>query len=243
MRMAPEGRPFLLVGVALTILLLLAGMVLGALGPAGASSAWPGSPVFWSRVLYGGAGVLALLTAFTLFFFRDPPRTPPEDSRAVVAPGDGLVVQIADVDEPLYMEGAALRISIFLSIFDVHVQRAPLSGVVEHRSYKAGGYAMAWKARASEDNEQASLGMAVGEEKILVRQIAGFVARRVVTDPEEGDRVERGDRIGLIRFGSRVDLVVPPHWEVTCRKGDRARGGETVLARLPEPPRGEEEEA
>jgi phosphatidylserine decarboxylase len=143
------------------------------------------------------------------------------------------VIDVSDVDEPTFLGGAARRISIFLSVFDVHVQRAPVSGTVAYRSYRPGKYAVAWLEKASEDNEQSSLGIATPAGRVLVRQVAGLVARRIVTDPAEGERVERGARIGLIRFGSRVDLFLPAAWEVTCSVGDRARVGATVLARQP----------
>lgn len=231
MSLAPEGRPFIGAGLALAVLFLLLGLVLGGTGDG--SNASFGSALFWSRASLWAAGVLGVLTAFVVFFFRSPHRTPPKDPRAVVAPGDGLVVQIADIGHVDFLDGPAVRISIFLSLFDVHVQRSPLAGTIRHRSYRKGGFAAAWNARASEENEQATLGIASEPHRVLVRQIAGLVARRVVTDPEEGDRVGRGDRIGLIRFGSRVDLFVPSHWEVTCARGDRARGGESVMALVP----------
>jgi phosphatidylserine decarboxylase len=116
-------------------------------------------------------------------------------------------------------------------VFDVHVQRSPVTGPIEHRDYRPGKYAVAWLDKASEDNEQASLGISTDKGRVLVRQIAGLVARCIITDPAEGDRVERGRRIGLIRFGSRVDLFLPIEWEVTCKVGDRVRVGATVLAR------------
>jgi phosphatidylserine decarboxylase len=231
MSLAPEGRPFIGAGLALAVLFLLLGLVLG--GAENVSQASSGSALFWGRVCLWAAGVLGVLTAFVVFFFRSPHRTPPEDPRAVVAPGDGLVVQIAEIAHAEFLEGPAIRVSIFLSLFDVHVQRSPLAGTVRHRSYRKGGFAAAWNARASEENEQATLGIASGPHRVLVRQIAGLVARRVVTDPEEGEGVERGERIGLIRFGSRVDLFVPSHWDVTCARGDRARGGESVMALMP----------
>jgi phosphatidylserine decarboxylase len=143
------------------------------------------------------------------------------------------VIDIREVEEPTFLGGVARRITIFLSVFDVHVQRAPVSGTVEHRSYKPGEYAVAWLEKASQDNEQASLGITTPHGRVLVRQIAGLVARRIVTDPVEGDSVERGERIGLIRFGSRVDLFLPLEWEVTCSVGARVRVGATPLAKLP----------
>jgi phosphatidylserine decarboxylase len=108
-----------------------------------------------------------------------------------------------------------------------------VSGTVEHRVHRPGKFAVAWLEKASEDNEQASLGISTPHGRVLVRQIAGLVARRIVTDPAVGDRVERGERIGIIRFGSRVDLFVPLDWELTCAVGDRARVGSTPLARVP----------
>ncbi len=215
-RFAREGAPFIAAGVALT-----AG--LGAL--AWLRGGW------WTSA----AGVAAVLTLFVLYFFRDPVREGPSDPALVLAPGEGRVVEITEVDEPTLFGGPARRISIFLSIFDVHVQRSPVDGRVVHRSYRPGGYAIAWKPKASEENEQASLGLETPAGPVLVRQIAGLVARRIVTDPEEGDEVRRGERIGLIRFGSRVDTFVPLEWEVACDVGDRARVGRTALARMPGP--------
>lgn len=179
--------------------------------------------------------VLSAALLFVLWFFRNPTPGVPADSRLVVAPGQGKVIDIRETDEPTFLQSAARRITIFLSVFDVHVQRAPVTGTVEHRSYKPGEYAVAWLEKASQDNEQAALGITTPYGRVLVRQIAGLVARRIVTDPAEGDAVERGDRIGLIRFGSRVDLFVPMDWELTCAVGDRVRVGSTPLARLPGP--------
>ena len=206
-----------MVAGAVTALAAWAGFVLGS-----GSTGW----------LVAGL-VLTLLFGFVAFFFRDPRHPLPADPAAVLAPGQGRVVDIREVDEPTFFGGACRRISIFLTIFDVHVQRAPVSGVVEHRTYRPGTYAVAWLEKASEDNEQASLGITTSRGKVLVRQIAGLVARRIVTDPSEGDRIERGSRIGLIRFGSRVDLFLPLDWEVTCAVGDRAVAGLTTLARQP----------
>jgi phosphatidylserine decarboxylase len=215
LRFAPEGYPFVLTALLLSAAAWLAALQVG--GP-------------WTN---GLAVILSMLAVFVVWFFRDPIPTIPPDGRLVVAPGQGKVIDIREVDEPSFMRGAARRITIFLSVFDVHVQRAPVSGKIEHRSYKAGKYAVAWLEKASEDNEQASLGITTPHGPVLVRQIAGLIARRIVTDPVEGDTVERGRRIGLIRFGSRVDLFLPLEWEVTCAVGDRARVGATALARVP----------
>jgi phosphatidylserine decarboxylase len=214
-RFAPEGYPFILVG-------LLA-----------AAAAWAAVIGVGGAVLVAVAAIVSLLGLFTVWFFRDPVRSLPAGENIVVAPGEGRVVDIREVNEPSFLRSTARRISIFLSVFDVHVQRAPVTGTVEHREYKPGKYAVAWLEKASQDNEQASLGITTPQGRVLVRQIAGLVARRIVTDPSEGERVQRGERIGLIRFGSRVDLFLPLEWEVTCAVGDRARVGSTPLARLP----------
>jgi phosphatidylserine decarboxylase len=149
----------------------------------------------------------------------------------VVAPGQGKVILVEEAHEPTYLAGPCRKVSIFLNVFDVHVQRSPVSGTVEHRVYKPGKYAVAWADKASEDNEQASLGLGTPSGRILVRQIAGLVARRIVTDHEVGQDVARGDRIGLIRFGSRVDVFFPLDWEVLCQVGDRVVVGVTPLAK------------
>ena len=216
MRFAREGYPF-----------IGAGLVLAALGWTGWATGFAG---LFGQVLAASLTVLAL---FILWFFRDPERVDPVGQELVVAPGEGRVILVEEADEPTYLAGPARKISIFLSVFDVHVQRAPVAGTVEHRVYRPGAYAVAWADKASEDNEQASLGLATPHGKVLVRQIAGLVARRIVTYPSEGESVERGERIGLIRFGSRVDLFLPLEWEITCAVGDRAVAGRTVLAKQP----------
>ena len=216
MSFAREGYRFVAIGV------FLAGLAwVGA--AAGIGGPW----------LLGSAGLLSVIPLFVLWFFRDPVPLVPADPGAVVAPGQGKVMSISEVDEPTFMGGAARRISIFLSVFDVHVQRAPVSGVVEHRAYDPGKYLAAWNDKASADNEQSSIGISTPHRKVLVRQIAGLIARRIVSDLSEGDAVVRGDRLGLIRFGSRVDLFIPLDWEVVSSVGDRVRVGSSVLARSP----------
>jgi phosphatidylserine decarboxylase len=222
MRIAPEGWPFIVTGLLLVIVLGGGGWLASSRVPALGS---------WLTAL---TAVVALLTVFTAYFFRDPVRPNQAAVGEVLAPGDGRIVMITEVEEPDFLQGPAVRVSIFLSIFNVHVQRAPITGRVGHRDYKAGGFLVAWHPKASEENEQASVGIASGPHKVLVRQIAGLIARRVVTDPTKGDFVGQGSRIGIIRFGSRVDLFIPPDWELTCQVGDRAVGGRSVLARMPE---------
>lgn len=216
MHFAPEGRPFTVaVGT-----LALAGW--GVVLVRGGGSEWT----------VGLAGTLTLLTGFVAWFFRDPRRAAPPDRALVLSPADGRILDIAETVEETFFGGPCRRMTIFLSIFNVHVQRAPLAGLVAYRSYRPGSFAMAWKPKASEENEQASLGLDTPGGPVLVRQIAGLVARRIVTDPHEGDHVDRGERIGLIRFGSRVDLFLPLDWRVQCAVGDAVRGGETPLARV-----------
>jgi len=219
-KIAREGFPFAAAA------LLLAGIFwagawagLGGLEGAG----------WWAIRL--AAWTFTILSVFVLWFFRNPEPEVPSDVTLVVSPGQGKIIKVEEVDESSYLGGPARKISIFLSVFDVHVQRAPVSGTVEHKVYRPGAYAVAWADKASEDNEQASLGIVTDHGRILVRQIAGLVARRILTDPAEGDSVQRGHRFGLIRFGSRVDLFLPMHWEVLCSVGDRVRVGSTVLAR------------
>ena len=200
---------------------MLAGSLLAAL-------AWAAVP-FSDTWITVPALVVTVLAGFVFYFFRDPDRPVPAGEGVVLAPGDGKIIDIQEVDEPSFFEGRCRRITIFLSVFNVHVQRAPVSGRLAHREYRPGEYAVAWHPKASDSNEQASLGLSTAAGRVLVRQIAGLIARRIVTYPEQGDRVQIGDRIGLIRFGSRVDLFLPLHWPLSCRVGDKAVGGETVV--------------
>jgi phosphatidylserine decarboxylase len=211
MRFAREGYPFML-GTAIFAALTWAAVAVA--GP-------------WTTVL---ASLLTLLAAFVFYFFRDPERELPSAEGGVIAPGDGKIIDIREVDEPSFVKGVCRRITIFLSVFNVHVQRAPVSGDVAHREYRSGEYAVAWHPKASEKNEQSSLGLIARGHRVLVRQIAGLIARRIVTYPEQGEHVERGERIGLIRFGSRVDLFIPLAWSLDCAVGDKVAGGSTVLA-------------
>jgi len=216
MRFAREGYPFML-GTALL-----------------AALAWVAVPVSGSWMIVP-ASLLTLLAAFVSYFFRDPEREIPPEEDAVISPGDGKIIDIREVDEPSFVEGPCRRITIFLSVFNVHVQRAPVSGDVAHLEYRPGKFAVAWHPKASEKNEQSSLGLIARGHRVLVRQIAGLIARRIVTYPEQGGHVERGERIGLIRFGSRVDLFMPLDWSLDCAVGDKVAGGSTVLARIGDP--------
>ena len=217
MRFAPEGTPFIGAGWTLVALCL------------------------WAALRWGGwmsyAPLAATLTigVWLLVFFRDPRRDGPRGDRLLIAPADGRVVSIVETDEPEYLRTRAMRISVFMNVFDVHVNRYPASGTVEFYRYHPGKFVHAATDKASADNEQASLGMAGPHGALLVRQIAGLIARRIVTDGRPGASAVQGERFGMIRFGSRVDLFVPLDRRPAARVvvGDRVRAGRTVLAEYP----------
>lgn len=172
-----------------------------------------------------------VLAAFCAFFFRDPERVPPPASDAVLAPGDGKVVAVTPFTEWRGAGGEPLtQVSIFLSPLDVHINRAPCAGTVRSVEARPGTFLVAWDPAASLQNEQAVIHLRTAGGDLWVKQIAGVLARRIVTWVRPGDKLEAGDRIGLIRFGSRVDLILPPQFAVRARPGQRAVGGVTVMA-------------
>lgn len=180
--------------------------------------------------------LLALpLTFFflTLNFFRDPERTAPEGSNLIVSPADGKIIRIREVDEPVYLNAPAKMISIFMSPLDVHVNRNPVSGTVGYVRSIPGEFFAAFEEKASEKNEQTIIGIEHSRGKVLFKQIAGFVARRIVNTLAVGDTVRVGERFGMIKFGSRVDVFVPAAAVVRVQAGQRAVAGETVLAEFP----------
>lgn len=178
------------------------------------------------------AGML-ILTGLTIFFFRDPDRNVPDDDSLILAPADGKVVLVKETEEMKYIRGKATQISIFLSPLDVHVNRVPAGGRLEYVEYHPGGYLMAWDHRASELNERADFGIRHRTGiKIFFRQIAGFMARRIVYHISEGDQLKAGQRFGMMKFGSRMDILVPSQIEVNVRQGDRTVAGETVLGMI-----------
>ena len=175
-----------------------------------------------------------VLTALVVNFFRDPERTVTRDEQALISPADGTVIAVKNVTEDNYLHGPAQRISIFMSVFNVHVNRTPLTGTIDYIQYNPGKFINAFKEKASEDNENLLIGIHSQESgvKIAVRFIAGLIARRIVFYKKENDRVEQGERINIIRFGSRVDLFCPPGSEILVKNGQKVTAGVTVMARL-----------
>jgi phosphatidylserine decarboxylase len=184
--------------------------------------AWMG---WWAAgVVFAAAGLASL------GFFRDPERTPPDVPGAVLAPADGRVMVVGEVTDPWV--GPAVRLSIFLSPLDVHVNRAPVGGLVKNVEYVPGRFLAAYRPEASEQNERCTVSLEGETARVAVRQIAGVLARRVVCRVRPGDTLRAGERYGLIRFGSRTDLVLPRGTEVRVAVGDRVRGGESVMGVL-----------
>jgi len=178
------------------------------------------------------AVVSLLLTLFVLFFFRDPERAVPQGTGVVVSPADGRVIVVKDIFEPTYLKQEVKQISIFLSVFNVHVNRSPISGTVETVKYNPGKFHVASVDKASLDNEQTAMVILDGKHKVLVKQIAGLIARRIVCYAKPGDAIRTGERYGLIRFGSRVDIFLPRDADLKVKVGDRVTGARDIIAVL-----------
>lgn len=195
---------------------------LGLLGAGFAGFGWP-----WIGAVLAGLGV------FCIAFFRNPVRRFAGDARDVVAPADGRVLAVDEVEDDTH--GKGLRIGIFLSVFDVHVNRAPVAGRVESLERGGSRFLAAFDPRGERENVRLAMTLATaGGRRVVVTQITGLIARRIVCHPAVGDWLERGTRYGLIRFGSRTDVWLPLGSEARVRRGDRVRGGATRIARLPE---------
>jgi phosphatidylserine decarboxylase len=205
MPIAPEGRPFV-AGAA---------VILAAL----ALLQWPLTFGLW-----------LLVTLWVIWFFRDPVREGPRGEDTVISPADGKVVDIREVAEPEFLGGTAQRVCVFMNVFDCHVNRYPLSGRVAFRHYRKGQFLNAADGRASLENEQSAIGLETAHGRVLLRQIAGLVARRIITDHEVGTEVRQGQRLGMIRFGSRVDIYLPMDARVQVRVGQRVRANQSVIA-------------
>ena len=215
MKFAAEGRPF------------MAGAFVFALAAWGLVLERPFAPFI------GAAVTLTLIALWVAWFFRDPERTGARGPQYVIAPADGKVIMITEVDEPTFMKQRATRVSIFMNVFSVHVNRYPVTGAVAYTQYNPGKFLNAAAEKSSVENEQSSVGLQFGAQRILVRQIAGLIARRIITYSREGQQVAQGDRMGIIRFGSRVDVFLPPGATVKVRLGEHATAGTTVVAEIP----------
>jgi phosphatidylserine decarboxylase len=196
-------------GYFYSVPLIAAGLLLG----------WLTNPV-WAIIPF-------LLAFFFLWFFRDPERAIPQEAGAVVSPGDGKVTDVSPVTTGSETQ---TRISIFLSVFDVHVNRSPVTGIIRDVRYQRGQFLNAMNKVSAEQNEQNIVTLEADGQKIVFKQIAGLLARRIVFYTKVGDRLERGQRVGLIKFGSRVDLLVDASARITVKVGDRVKGGASVLA-------------
>lgn len=187
-------------------------------------------PHWTAYILYTA---MALLVAFILYFFRDPDREITKGDNYVLSPADGKVVQIKEIEEDRYIDGPAIQISIFLSPLNVHVNRVPVSGRLEYLEYEPGIFLAAYDHRASELNERADFGVKhPSGTKIFFRQITGLLARRIVYHIEKGDELKVGNRFGMMKFGSRMDILVPPEVEVNVTEGEKAVAGKTILATI-----------
>ena len=183
--------------------------------------------------LWLAAFVLLLLALWVAYFFRDPERIGERGPSLIVSPADGKLIMITEIDEPSFMQGRAVRLSIFMNVFDVHVNRYPVEGVVKYIHYNQGKFFNASTDKSSLENEQMSVGIDTGRYRVLVRQIAGLIARRIVTYSKLGETVRQGDRMGIIRFGSRVDVFLPLGSALRAKLGDLTTAGVSVLAELP----------
>ena len=183
--------------------------------------------------LWLAAFVLLLLALWVAYFFRDPERTGERGPSLVVSPADGKLIMITEVDEPTFVKGRAVRLSIFMNVFNVHVNRYPVEGVVRYIHYNKGKFLNAAAEKSSLENEQMSVGIETSRYRVLVRQIAGLIARRIVTYSKLGETIRQGDRMGIIRFGSRVDVFLPAGSTVRAKVGDNTVAGVTILGEFP----------
>ncbi|HXX82000.1 MAG TPA: phosphatidylserine decarboxylase family protein [Thermodesulfovibrionales bacterium] len=206
-KLAPEGHPFIFGFFGLTVLVLLFAP-LGALLP-------------------------FVLTLFMVYFFRDPERRIPEEKNVFVSPADGKVILIQTVSEDKFLKGDTVEVSIFMSPLDVHVNRAPCEGVVEGVVHTPGRFLSAFKHEASLQNENIAMLLTTQHGKLLIRQVAGFLARRAVCRVKKGDPLQKGERYGIIKFSSRLDIYLPREVQIKVKLGDRVKAGETVIGEMP----------
>jgi phosphatidylserine decarboxylase len=185
-----------------------------------------------ARVSLALASLFALGALFLLYFFRDPERIIPGEPNLIVSPSDGRVLGIEPVSKNNFLGGEGTKVSVFLSPLDVHVIRSPVEGVVQYAAYHQGSFKAAYKSEASVANENLELGLVASQGKIILRQIAGFLARRIVCPVKEFDKLSRGARLGVIKFGSRVELILPASVEIKVSDEQKVRAGETIMGVL-----------
>lgn len=205
-KIAREGYPFIIFSIALTVISLVVWIWL--------------SPLAFA------------LTLFMFYFFRDPERTIPEGKKIFVSPADGKIIMIDEVKEERYLKKSVRMVSIFMSPFDVHVNRLPCDGKVRSVVYSPGSFLSAFKQEASLKNENITMVLDTEYGDIIVRQVAGFLARRAVCRVKEGETLKRGDRFGIIKFGSRVDLFLPLSAIIKVKLGEKVKAGETIIAEM-----------
>jgi phosphatidylserine decarboxylase len=186
----------------------------------------------WATGTWVWSVVPVLLAAFFLWFFRDPQREIPKGEGLLVSPADGLVTETVRIETP---NGPRQRISIFLNVFDVHVNRSPIAGEITAVRYQKGKFLNAMNQECAERNEQNIVTVHGEGMEIVFKQIAGLIARRIVFNHRVGDRIERGQRVGLIKFGSRTDIILPAEAEIRVKAGQRVKGGSSIIAEMPEP--------
>ncbi len=191
-------------------------------------------PGFFSPILKTASLLLLILSVFSLYFFRDPERVSSSDASSILSPADGTIIDIREVFEPRYLNSKAVRISIFMSVFNVHVNRSPVDGKIEFLEYNKGKFISAFKEKASDDNESIFAGISCTDfpAKLAVKFIAGLIARRIVFYKETGAVVGRAERINIIKFGSRVDIYCPLSCEIKVKYRDRVYAGLTVIGNI-----------
>jgi len=173
--------------------------------------------------------IAGFIFLFNFYFFRDPQRAVPQVDNIILSPADGKIIKIDEIDEPLYFKEKTWMVSIFMSVFSVHVNRIPLAGKIEYLDYQVGKFLAAFDHKASQDNEQSIIGITNGNQKVLFKQIAGVIARRIVYDVQKGQEVKLGDRFGLIHYGSRVDIFLPLDTQIKVKLNDKVTSGETII--------------
>lgn len=181
-------------------------------------------------LIYPPLSIISIvLLAFVLFFFRNPYRKIPVESKVIVSPADGRVMSVSEMDENDFIKGKAIKVSIFLSLFNVHINRSPIAGTVKFTAYRPGKYLPAFKSHASDINERNTIGVEGNGIRVIVHQITGFVARRIVCWVKEGDVLNTGERFGLIKFGSCTEIIVPAGTEIRVKPGDKVKGAKTII--------------